>query len=48
MVCGKEGTDAPGGLEFAKQPLDRDITEVWVYCRKCDVWTEHPISALDD
>lgn len=47
MICGKEGTDAPGGLEFGKQPLDRDLTEVWIYCRPCDCWTEFPISVLD-
>lgn len=43
MICGGEGDMCEPG----KQPIDKDFTEWWVYCKKCDCWTEHPISVLD-
>ncbi len=36
MMCGKFGTDAPGGVE-------EDVNgDWWSYCRKCNTWTSHP------
>ena len=43
MLCGKEADD---GYEYT--PSTGNVDEGgphWVYCRKCDCWTEHPLEA---
>lgn len=41
MICGEEAVD---GYEYT--PRNSSIVDPggphWVYCRKCDCWTEHP------
>lgn len=43
MVCCKD--DAITAMEPGKQPIDLDFTEWWVYCKRCDAWTEHPLKS---
>lgn len=41
MICGEPALDA----DDSEPDLDSNDPEawiLWVYCRKCDAWTEHP------
>lgn len=42
MICGSDGDR----FETGRQPNDREDTEFWLYCKKCDTWTEFPINEV--
>lgn len=40
MMCSQPALDGPN------QPELDDYGDLWVYCRKCDCWTSHPVECI--